>query len=181
MHIGQIIRKLRKEKKISLSELSQKSGVALATLSRMENGKMTGRLESHIGISKALGLILPELYKDLAPSKKAVEVRKAHKEVFVHNKGASYEPLTSNAPHKMAAYNIRIAKNGITDKATNKPVVEKFVYILQGRIEAVIGDERYNLTKGDRLYFDSPPAHYFKNTGNGEARLICIVCPPTPY
>lgn len=48
MHIGRIIRRLRKERKITLLELSQKSGVAIATLSRIETGKMTGRLKSHL-------------------------------------------------------------------------------------------------------------------------------------
>ena len=43
--IGKIIHKLRKDRKMTLVELAQKSGVALATLSRMENGRMTGTLE----------------------------------------------------------------------------------------------------------------------------------------
>lgn len=178
MHIGEIIGRLRKERKITLLELSQKSGVALATLSRIENGKMVGTLKSHMEICKVFGLTLPELYKDFAPSKKAVEVLKAHTAVSIHNKEASRELLTSNAPdNKMAAYGIRIAKDGATDKEMTKPGAEKFVYILQGRIKAVIGDESYNLTKGDRLYFDSSQPHYFKNTGTGDAHLICVACP----
>jgi phosphoribosylamine-glycine ligase len=51
---GEIIHGLRKEKKITLLELSEKSGVALATLSRIENGKMTGTLKSHMNICKTL-------------------------------------------------------------------------------------------------------------------------------
>ena len=64
MHVGEIIHKLRKSKKMTLLELSNTSGVALATLSRMENGKMTGTLESHMNICKALEVNLPDLYKD---------------------------------------------------------------------------------------------------------------------
>ena len=44
MLIGEIIHRLRKEKKMTLVELAEKSGVALATLSRIENGRMTGTL-----------------------------------------------------------------------------------------------------------------------------------------
>ena len=179
MHIGQIIRKSRKERAMTLLELSQKSGVALATLSRMENGKMTGRLESHMEICKALGLTLPEFYKDFDPNKKIMEIHKANKEVFVHNKKASYELLTStDRDKKMAVYSISIIKDGATDKETLKLDVEKFVYILQGSIEMVIGEERYYMTKGYSLYFDSSLPHYFKNTGTGDAHLICVICPP---
>ena len=40
----------------------------MATLSRIENGKMTGTLDSHTNIAAALEISLPVLYKDLAYS-----------------------------------------------------------------------------------------------------------------
>ena len=55
MFIGQRIKQLREAQKMTLTELSEKSGVQLATLSRMENMKMTGTLESHIAIAQTLG------------------------------------------------------------------------------------------------------------------------------
>ena len=75
MHVGEIIKKLRKEKRMTLAELSEKSSVALATLSRIENGKMTGTLDSHMRIANILEVSLPDLYKNLAYSKKQVEVK----------------------------------------------------------------------------------------------------------
>nr|HPM43252.1 helix-turn-helix transcriptional regulator [Candidatus Omnitrophota bacterium] len=69
MPIGDVIHRFRKEKKLTLSELTERSGVALATLSRMENNRMTGTLESHIEICKALDSTLADLYKDLPASK----------------------------------------------------------------------------------------------------------------
>ena len=57
--------------------------------------------------------------------------------------------------------------------------VERFVYILEGKIEANIGDNRYSLVKGDTLYFESSLPHYFRNTGIGEARLISVTTPPS--
>src|SRR5882757_9175179 len=65
MFIGSKMLALRKAKRMSLTELSQTSGVQLATLSRIENMKMVGTLESHIQIAKALGVDVTELYKDI--------------------------------------------------------------------------------------------------------------------
>jgi len=181
MLMGKIIQGLRKEKKMTLLELSEKSGVALATLSRIENSKMTGTLQSHINICKALETDITELYKDLSLSKKKVEMqsRKARLDVFFHSKNASSEILISkDANKKMLPLIIKIAKGGSTHKEATKAGIEKFIYIASGRIEANIGDEKYHLTKGDTLYFESSAPHYFKNTGPGEASLICVVCPP---
>jgi quercetin dioxygenase-like cupin family protein len=167
---------------MTLLELSTKSGVALATLSRVENGKMTGTLDSHMHICEALEISLPELYRDLAMSKKQVEVqtKSVRPDVFVHDKTATSEMLASKILNKkMMPLLIRLNKGGATHKEETKPGVEKFIYVLDGKIVAEVGNEKYNLTKGDTLYFESSIPHYFKNSGNGESRMICVVCPPT--
>ncbi len=166
---------------MTLLELAQKSGVALATLSRMENGKMTGTLESHMNICKALEINLPELYRNLSASKKVVEVQtqKKHTDVFLHGKRTTSEILASNVlSKKMMPALIKIGKGETTHKEETKPGIEKFVYVLDGKIEAVLGEEKYNLTKGDTVYFESSIPHYFKNTGPDESRLICVTAPP---
>lgn len=181
MQVGEIIHRLRKDRKMTLLELSNKSGVALATLSRMENGKMTGTLESHMNICKALEVSLPELYRDLEASMKTVDVqtKKTRTDVFVHDKKASSEMLAPNVLNKkMMPTMIKIQKSGNTHKEETKPGIEKFVYVLDGRVEAVIGDEKYAISKGDTLYFESSIPHYFRNIGSNDARMICVITPP---
>lgn len=182
MRIGDVIRKLRKEREMTLLQLSKASGVALATLSRMENGKMTGTLDSHMAICKAFEITLPELYKDLSSSKKTLEVQTKKNraaDVFIHDKNSSSEILVSRAMEKkMMPTLVKIHAGGLTHKEENKPGIEKFIYILEGKIEAVVGDDKYSLGKDDTLYFDSSLPHYFKNNGNGNSHIISVTCPP---
>lgn len=182
MNIGEIIHKMRKEKKLTLMELAEKSGVALASLSRIENGKMIGTLESHMHICEALEIALPDLYKEFSSSRKTLEVqtKKTRTDVFIHDKKSSSEMLAANVLNKkMMPVLIKLSENGSTHKEETKLGVEKFVYVLDGKIEATIGGQKYNLTKGDTLYFESSVLHYFRNLGTTDARLICITCPPT--
>ncbi|MFA6142321.1 MAG: XRE family transcriptional regulator [Candidatus Omnitrophota bacterium] len=181
MHVGVLIKKIRKERDMTLVELAKKSGVALATLSRVENGRMTGTLESHMSICKAFDITLPELYKYLPSSKKAVEVleKAAKHEVFVHDKRSSSEILVSNVQKKkMMPMLIKIAKGGQSAPEKTKSGVERFVYVLEGKVEAAIGDNNYNLSKGDTLYFESSVPHNFKNTGSAEAQVLALTSPP---
>ena len=182
MHVGIIINKLRKEKRMTLLDLSRKSGVALATLSRIENGRMTGTLDSHMNIANALEIPLPDLYTNLAYLKKQVEVKtkKTTADVFIHNKNVASEMLISKVTNKkMLPLLIKLNKGGATRKEEAKIGVEKFIYLLEGKIEAIVGEEKYNVAKGDTLYFESSLPHYFKNIGPGEAHLICVISPPT--
>jgi len=181
MKVGEIVHKLRKEKKMTLLDLSEKSGVALATLSRMENGKMTGTLESHMNICRALEAPLTDLYKDLTSSAKKVEMqaRDARTDVFIHDKRAKSELLSATSLNKkMMPTMIKISKGGRTHSEETKTGVEKFIYVLDGKLEANIGKEVFKLARGNTLYFESSVPHHFKNTGALEARLISVVSPP---
>lgn len=64
MKFGITLRRLRRDRKWTLSDVSKRSGIHLATLSRIENDKKTGTVRNHFDISKALGLKLSELYEE---------------------------------------------------------------------------------------------------------------------
>lgn len=181
MHVGVIIKRLRKEQKMTLLELSKKSGVALGSLSRIENGKMMGPVKGHERIAKALGTTLPELYQPLPSSKRTLEIKEktiGHV-VGIHDRSFSSELLIANARNKkVIPLLITIKKDSQTAPEETKSGIDKFIYVLDGEVEVTIGEEKYNLRSGSTVYFDSSVRHYFKNTGKGEVRLMCIVCPP---
>lgn len=180
MNIGPVIRNLRKNQGLTLAELSEKSTVALATLSRIETGKMTGTLESHIQIARALGLTLPQFYSEVDKFK--ISQKEPEQEyranMFVHNKGASSTILTKDIFNKkMLPVLIELKSGAKTHKEELKIGSEKFLYVLNGRIEVVIGENKEIVEKGTTLYFDASLPHYIKNIGKAEASCICVVTP----
>ena len=179
MKIGSIIRQLRQNNDLTLEDLSKKSGMALATLSRIENDKMTGTLASHLKISRALGVTLAQLYSDLGEGKSIdVQKKSGRTDISVHKNKFYSEILTSNVlDKKMMPVMIRIQARGSTNRDEGKIGQEKFVYVVEGNIEALIDSEKYNLNTGDTLYFNASLSHQLKNTSDNEARCICVVTP----
>jgi transcriptional regulator with XRE-family HTH domain len=179
MYIGEKLHALRKAKRISLTELSEKSGVQMATLSRIENKKMVGTLESHMQISKALGIDITELYQGLSHSNVLIDAGpEKNTDVFTRSDEASFEILTKNIMNKkMMPTLIHIKKDGKTNKEQNQGGAEKFIFILEGRLEVNINNQTFNLHKNNTLYFDSALPHFYRNTGKGTARLICVGTP----
>ena len=182
MKIGKKLKILRKAQKVTLNELSKKSGVQVATLSRMENDIMTGTLESHIAICKALGISLSEFYREVEEESKKVHVSKTkdRPESFVHSKRSTTEILVGKPMEKkLMPLLIKIKKGGQTHKEENKPGTEKFIYVTEGHITAKVGKEEYKLSKGDSVYFDASFPHVFHNAGASDASLLCVVAPHT--
>ena len=128
MYIGNRLKELRQAREMTLVDLSDKSGVQIATLSRMENNKMTGTLESHINIAKALGVEVTQLYSDIIRVESKVDLQKApsSSDVFVHSNKSSYQMLTTNVlSKKMMPILLTIEPGGKTTTEENKPGTEK--------------------------------------------------------
>ena len=180
MLIGDKLFEIRKAKKMSLTEVSSKSGVQLATLSRIENKKMTGTIESHIAIARALGIEVIELYNSVLREQKQIEISQISpsSEIFTHNEKSSFEILTKNILSKqMMPTLIRIEPDGITQIEQGATHSEKFLFVLDGVIEAIIDTKSFQLKKNNTLYFDASLAHHFKNIGKIVAKLLCVATP----
>jgi len=182
MEIGERIRNLRQEKRMTLVGLSSKSGVAPATLSRIENGLMTGTLKSHMKIAQAFGISLTDLYHDLEAKRHEAELlsEKQKNNVFVHDEKTSSILLTSQAlTKKMMPILIRLTQDGKTHIEEAPGGTEKFLYGLSGTMEVTVGYKKYSLGPSDTLYFDASLPHSIKNAGKSEAKCLSVSSPPT--
>src|SRR5262245_11782611 len=180
MFIGTKIKEFREFKKRSLTELSKQSGVQLATLSRIENLKMTGTVESHMHIARALGVDITELYKEVIKEETKTEIQtpKSLHDTFSHSDQAYFEILTGNVlSKKMMPILLKIEPRGKTNIEQNKSGSEKFVFVLDGEIEVTVGSKTYPLLKNSTLYFEAAQEHFFANKGKNPAKVICIVTP----
>lgn len=177
MKIGKMLKELRKNKNITLEDLSKKSGVALATLSRIENDKMPGTIKAHNRICSALGSSLSELYKEIEDSQKTIENISASSRPEYHsnNDGIKYELLAARSiDKKIVPLLLTISKNTETLQEENPQGTEKFLYALSGSFYAYIGKNEYALKEGDSLYFDASLPHRYRNKGRSAATAICV-------
>ena len=182
MFIGDKVRLLRKSKKMTLTELSQKSGVQLATLSRIEHMKMVGTLESHMQIASALGVDVTHLYSELGGEAKPIEVETPQSltDQFQHSDKASLEILTKKVlSKKMMPVLVRLEAGGETAVEQSVAGSEKFIFVLEGKIEIKVNNHPYILEKTHTLYFDAALPHRIRNAGEKAARILCVSTPVT--
>ncbi len=182
--LGARLRFLRKSQKVTLVELAKASEVDAATISRIETGRMSGTLESHIKLATALGLKLTELYAGIeeARAKDAVTLQMSSRrgDVYVHQAGkSSIAMLTTDVLRKkLMPVLVTIQPGGSTHKEEAKVGTEKFLYVLEGALEAKIGETTHELKRGSSLYLDASVPHSLKNIGRSVARYLSVVTPP---
>jgi transcriptional regulator with XRE-family HTH domain len=178
--IGNNLSQIRINKKISLTQLSEQSGVQMATLSRIAHNKMTGTLESHMAIAEALGVHLEDLYKDVSRNTKSETkaLPAGLVETFSYNDQAYYEIITKDATlKKMLPLIIKIEGGGKTRNESGTNGAEKFIFVLDGEVELVLGGQSLPLKKENAFYFDASLNHHIKNLKSTPAKILCVRSP----
>ena len=168
---------------MTLAELARGSNIDTATISRIETGKMTGTLESHLRLTRALGMTLAEFYAGLEEARQVAEVRtsSAKTDVYVHEAGHSSLALLTKDPlqKKMLPVLLTIEGGGRTQNEEGSAGTEQFLFVLAGPIEARIGKETYTLKSGQSLYFDAATLHWFRNASAKTVRALMLTTPPS--
>ncbi len=176
--LGQRIKSLRKSRSLTLIDVADKTGIDQATLSRIENGLMTGTINSHVKIADVLGVSLPELYdkvmNEIKASREKIEKQKIQK--LPHSKGVTAELLTAGIFQKrMIPLLLKFKAGAYTEAEELKPSAEKFVYVVKGSFELDLAGDKRTLKQGESLYFNASLPHSVTNPSKSEAWCLSVL------
>ncbi len=181
MGVGERVRQLRKKQQLSLEELAQRSGLALATLSRLENGKQPGNFRTHQKIAEVLGVPVTDLYKGLEKTElqpTVVQEDSPEAERFTYEEKASAILLARQVSGRRILPQLLILQpQGKTAVEEYRPGTERWLYGLEGHMEVRVGRQRYRVGEGQALSFQASVEHQFRNVGRSVAKGILITSP----
>ena len=178
--LGERIKSLRVSRGLTLVGLATATQIDQATLSRIENGRMTGTLASHMKIAEALGLRLPDLYEQTLHDLNEAKEKEARKkiETFSHSSGAVAELLTHGIlQKKMMPILLKLKPGGRTEIEEYSSPAERFAYVLKGSVEVTVGEEKKRLEPGESLYFNASRPHHFRNASKSECWCLSVITP----
>ena len=177
--IGERLKELRRRHGLSQRELARQSGVANATISLIENGKLNPTVSM---LKKVLGGVpvrLSEFFSDEADAPEKVFFR-ANELTGIADGGVSYLQVGSNLRGKAIQFlKERYEPGASTGKHEITHEGEECGLILSGRLTVTVGDETTTLSAGDAYYFKSNQPHSFQNAGSEPCELVSACTPPT--
>jgi transcriptional regulator with XRE-family HTH domain len=175
--VGRRIRELRNRRRLTLAELGERTGLSLAFLSRLERGAATMTIANLVRITAALAVPLKDMFEDgPRPARLALSRAGDAGAEPLAASGYSYRRLAAGMPDASAeAFELEFP-------VTSSPVIplvrhagEEVLYVLSGRIEFQVGDERFEMRAGDCLHFDAEQPHMGRNLGRVPARMLMVV------
>ncbi|GAA1006027.1 XRE family transcriptional regulator [Streptomyces sp. F-3] len=167
--VGPRLRRIRKERKVTLAALSKATGISVSTLSRLESGLRRPSLELLLPIAQAHRVPLDELVG--APPVGDPRVRA---KPIVHG-GRTHWPLTRQ-PGGLQAFKVLEPQRRLEPEPRTHEGYE-WLYVLSGRLRLVLGEHDLVLTAGEAAEFDTRVPHWFGSTGEGPVEFLSLFGP----
>ena len=182
--IGREIRAFRKSQNITVSELSDKTGLSIGMLSKIENGNTSPSLTTLQTLADALNVSMTSFFRGFEEDRIAVHTKSGE--------GVQLEREGTRANHQ---YNIlgHIGANSsqvivepylitLSEESDIFPTFQhagiETIYMLEGVVDYRHGNEIYTLEPGDTLFFDADSPHGPEVLKQLPARYLSIISYP---
>ncbi|MDM0057735.1 helix-turn-helix domain-containing protein [Variovorax fucosicus] len=183
--MGERLREIRKGRRLTLKALSERSGVALSTLSKIELGQISVSYEKFAAVARALEVDIAQLFD---PRAQAAPVDGGKRPVVVRStldaapgydsQNYDYRMLATDFPGKrMTPLHGTIVARALSQFPDFiRHAGQEFVMVLSGsvRIHFETG-EAIELKRQESAYFDSGVGHIYLSTGKADAQVVVVM------
>ena len=185
-NLGASLRQLRFQRRLSIADVSEATGIAKSTLSRVENDQLSLTYSKLLQLCRGLQIDIAQLFSGHA---EAAEVRPSARRTFtapgtgrhmvVNRQSYSYL-CTELAGKKMTPMIGTITSRTLAESnGLLRHEGEEFSYVLEGRLE--LHTEFYSplvLDVGGSVYFDSTMGHAYTSIGEQTLKVLCVCTTP---
>jgi transcriptional regulator with XRE-family HTH domain len=179
--LGECLRDLRRRNDWTLAQVSAMTGLAVSTLSKVENNQMSLTYDKLLQLAQGMKVDIAELFGTRAPAGSAGRGRRA---VSRQGEGRAIQTRTYDYVYVCAELSRKkmVPMIGLVRARSIKEFEdlirhpgEEYTYVLEGELD--LHTELYAPTRmkaGDSIYFDSTMGHAYVSVGDRPARILCV-------
>ena len=177
--IGERLKEIRSQRGLSQRKLARLSGVANATISQIEAGKLNPTVGMLKRVLDGIPINLSEFFSDEPETADRVFFR-SDELTEIADGGVSFRQVGANLRNRSIQFLKECYQPGAsTGRHDITHEGEECGLILSGRLQVTVGEQTALLRPGDAYYFKSSEPHSFKNTGSEACELISACTPPS--
>jgi transcriptional regulator with XRE-family HTH domain len=177
MNLGTILRKHRKDNKLTLKQVAEKAGISEGFLSQVENNVNSPSVDTLINICNAIGVNAGDVLKQQESRERLVTIlKKEWCQEDVPKSGFATRRFFRPEDREVidsALLVIDPEKSIPVRKGTKNS--QEVLCILNGTVELVYGDKNIELREGDAVHFwSNPEKQKIKNSSSVRAIVLWV-------
>ncbi|WNS75743.1 cupin domain-containing protein [Bacillus sp. DTU_2020_1000418_1_SI_GHA_SEK_038] len=174
--LGNRVKSIRKNNKMTLKQVSEKTGLSISFLSQVERSKSSATLSSIRKISEALGVNLSDFFQTDCDPKSGIIKKEDHKEHRSDEVNFTFTNLSgiTNPIFEPILATLYPGDKNISPYTHNG---QEFIYILEGTLSVILDNKEYSLRPGDSIHIESTTPHIWYNDTEQIVKLLLITSP----
>jgi len=179
VQIGKHIKRIRRQRKLTLEFVGESTGFTKAYISLIESGKKLPPIATLSKIAHVLNVDIGAFFNQNKTEDEITLVRREERKTVVRDGTAfgyqyeaiaplkrrkKMEPFIITHPPNLPETNMRVDHEG-----------EELFFVLEGKINVFYGEKKYCLRKGDSIYFNSGIPHRSEGVGNKPAKALAVI------
>jgi len=178
-HIARRVRELRTAGGLSLDDLAGRCGVSRSMISLIERGESSPRRWCWKRLSVGLGVSLASLFD--APRATAEPLSRRADQHEWRDPASGYlrrnvSPAGYDSPIQIVEVTFPPGARVAYESGPRQPRLWQQVWVLQGRIELTLGEQRHTLDTGDCLAMQLDQPLSYHNPTRQPARYAVVLC-----
>lgn len=172
------IKNIRKQKKMTLKNMSEETGFSISFLSQMERGVSPITMTSLNKIASALDIHIKDLFSE--PEMKEEFVRRDNDiELLGFQRNYKHFSVLSGRfnNRKMDIFRLVMEPN-VVDFEESSHTGEEFYYVLKGSAIFIIEGIEHRIDTGETIHFPSIKKHQVQNREDSILEMLCVLNPP---
>ncbi|MBI4636624.1 MAG: cupin domain-containing protein [Candidatus Rokubacteria bacterium] len=177
MRLGEVLRQLRKERKIPLADMARKLALSAGYLSQIERDLAVPSIQTLAKIAEAFDTTLARLFEQAegqAPRRMLVR-REDRKAVLYQGSTSVNQLLVPDLKGQLEVILSRIRPG--TKSPVYQHAGEEFGVVIKGTLTLWVGEERFDLRQGDAIRFPATIPHRWRKV-RGRAEVLWAITPP---
>ena len=177
MNLGKRIQDLRRRRGLTTGELAARVQVTSGFISQLEHSKTDPSLQTLQRVAAALQVPLSRLLLD--DEIKPQVVRKDERHVIHAGNGGPRASILSPLPSRqLELVLLELPPGGVPWTKGQFHDGHECHLVVQGKVRASYGGERYLLDEGDSIFWDGAAPRGLENVGDEVAQIVMALTPP---
>ena len=180
LEIGKKVRSYRTERKMTIRELAQQTGLTPSMLSQIERDQVNPSINTLKMISKVLGVPMFYFFKEDVQVQDLVVRRDMRKTIGrPEHKDVRYDLLTPDISGSIEFCLMRIPPESDSMLVPQSHSGEEVAYVDEGDVEITVAGVCYELHEGDSIRIPQFTEHTWKNKSDQMVKVIFALTPPS--
>jgi transcriptional regulator with XRE-family HTH domain len=177
INVGKSLRKLRDERGLTIRALANQSGLAVNTLSLIENGKTSPSVSTLQQLATAMDIPIMAFFEAERAEQKVIHLSAHSRQRAAFETGFMEDLGMGARKRRIEPFVVTLEPHASSGALPIVHTGHEFVFCLEGRLTYEIEGQEYLLEAGDSLLFEAHLPHRWMNSDYRPSRSLLVLCP----